>query len=228
VNSSWRKAISKMFSFHHLVIRSAVCLLVVLFALTAFAQSGRRGAKSPAVSVPTPEPIETAKKPPRDAPMISLLLGTNRGDVFAGIPLSIYDGVLQSCSGRLKESSAVSVEVATQEMTRSEAVHRAKNAKEGYVIWLNLRGEDQMGSNGGNLDGIFIEFVVFEAVTAKVRTQGTSYQGYSRKGGVVMGPNTGRSNNVIVESRLRVAAEDAAARILKALHIASASDIPPH
>lgn len=229
MNSSAREAIAKMFSFHHLVFRSAVCLLVVLFVLTAFGQSGRRGAKSPAVSVPTPEPIETEKKPASDAPMISLLVGTNRGDVFAGIPLSIYDGVLQSCSGRLKESSAVSVEVARQEMTRSDAARRAKDAKEGYVIWLNLRGEDQMGSYGGNLDGIFIEYLVFEAVTAKIKTQGNSYQGTYRKGGVVLGPNTGSSNNnMIVESRLRVAAEDAAERILKALHIASGSDVPAH
>ena len=237
MNSSWRKAIPKMFpfrahSFDHLVIRSAVCLLVVLFALTAFGQSGRRGAKSPAVSpavsVPTPEPKETEKKRASDEPRISLLVGTNRGDVFAGIPLNIYDGVLQSCAGRLKDSSSVSVDVVTREMSRSDAMNRAKAAKEGYVIWLNLRGEDQMGSNANNLDGVFIEYMVFEATTAKVKAQGTCYPGAYRKGGVVLGPNTGRSNNVIVESRLRVAAEDAAARILKALHIASASDIPPH
>jgi hypothetical protein len=211
------------------MIRGAVCVLFVLLAATAFGQSGRRGSKSPPVAVPTPEPTAVEKPARKEEPLISLLVGTNRGDVFAGIPLYIYDSVLQSCSQRLKDSSSVSVEVMTQEMTRSESIRRAKAAKEGYVIWLNLRGEDQMGSNGGNLSGVFIEFMVLEAATAKVKTQGNSYQGNYRQGGVVMEPGTGRSNNnAIIEHRLRIAAEDAAARILKALHIASASDIPPH
>ena len=83
-----------------------------------------------------------------------------------------------------------------------------------------------MGAYANNLDAIFIEYLVLEATTAKVKTQGNSYQGPYRKGGVITGPSTGRSNTVIAESRLRVAAEDAAARILKALHIASRSDIP--
>jgi len=234
VNSSGRKASiqrfpARAYSFDHIIIRSAVCLFFVLVAATAFGQSGRRGSKSPPVSVPTPEAKQPDEKPTRsDQPSVNLLVGTNRGDVFAGIPLYLYDGVLQSCAHRLKDSSAVSVDMVTQEMTRSDAANRAKGAKEGYVIWLNLRGEDQMGSSAGNLDGVFIEFVVFEAVTAKVKTQGTSYQGNYRKGGVVMGPGTGRSNNVIIEDRLRVAAEDAAVRILKALHLSSASDIPSH
>jgi hypothetical protein len=160
--------------------------------------------------------------------LISLLVGTNRGDVFAGIPSYLYDDVLQSCSQRLKDSSSVSVEVMSQEMTRSESIRRAKAAKEGYVIWLNLRGEDQMGSNANNLSGVFIEFMVLEAVTAKVKAQGSSYQGDYRQGGVVL-PGPGRSsNNTIIESRMRVAAEDAAVRILKALHIASRPDIPQH
>lgn len=235
MNSSGRKASTQLsparaYSFDHVMIRGAVCLLFVMVAATAFGQSGRRGSKPPPVSVPTPEAKQPDEKPARsDQPKISLLVGTNRGDVFAGIPPNIYDSVLQSCSQRLKDSSSVDVEVITQELTRSDAARRAKEAKEGYVIWLNLRGEDQMRSNAGNLYGVFIEFTVLEAVTAKIKTQGTSYQGNSRQGGVIMEPGTvGSNNNVIVEHRLRVAAEDAAARILKALHIASASDIPTH
>jgi hypothetical protein len=234
VNSSGRKASTQRSTgrptcFDRIIIRSAVCLLFVLVAATAFGQSGRRGAKSLPVSVPTPEAKQPEEKSARsDQPRINLLVGAIRGDAFAGIPLNIFDGVVQSCAGHLKDSSSVSVDVVTQEIARSDAANRAKAAKQGYVIWLNLRGEDQMGSYGADLDKIFIEYVVFEAVTAKVKTQGSCYQGNYRKGGVVIGPTTGRSNNVIVENRLRVAAEDAAARIMKALHIAPASDIPPH
>jgi hypothetical protein len=214
--------------FGHLVIRSIVGLLLVLFAVSALGQSGRRGSKSPAISVPTPEAKQPEKKPnPGDELKVNLALGTNRGDVFAGIPFHIYESVLESCAARLRESGGVHVDVVTKEMTRSDAVNRAKAAKDGYVVWLNLRGENQMGTNANNLDGVFIEYFVLEATTAKVKTQGNCYQGVYRKGGVVLGPNTGTSNNIIVESRLRVAAEDAAARVLKALHIASRSDIPP-
>ena len=208
------------------VVRSIVGLLFVLFALTAFGQSGRRQSKSPAVSVPTPEAKQPEKKPDAgDELKVNLMVGTNRGDVFAGIPFNISDGVLQSCAGRLKESNGVRVDVVTKEMTRSDAINRAKAAKDGYVVWLNLRGEDQMASSANNLNGVFIEYLVLEAITAKVKTQGNCYQGYN-KGGVILGPSTGRSNNVIVEDRLRVAAQEAATRVLKALHIASRSDIP--
>jgi hypothetical protein len=81
---------------------------------------------------------------------------------------------------------------------------------------------------GGNLDAIFIEYMVFEHTTAKIRANGNSYQGAYRRGGVVLGSPTGGSSDVVVENRLRIAAEDAAGRILKALHLVSASDIPPH
>ena len=213
--------------FAPLVMRPIIGLLFVLFALTAFGQSGRRLSKSPAVSVPTPEAKQPEKKTDAgDELKVNLMVGTNSGDVFAGIPFNISDGVMQSCVGRLKESSGVRVDVVEKHMARGDAVNRAKAAKDGYVVWLNLRGEDQMASSANNLNGVFIEYLVLEAITAKVKTQGNCYQGMYRKGGVVMGPNTGRSNNVVVETRLRVAAEDAAARILKALHIASRSDIP--
>jgi len=207
-------------------MRPIIGLLLVLFALTAFGQSGRRLSKSPAVSVPTPEAKQPEKKTDAgDELKVNLMVGTNSGDVFAGIPFNISDGVLQSCVGRLKESSGVRVDVVEKHMARGDAVNRAKAAKDGYVVWLNLRGEDQMASSANNLNGVFIEYLVLEATTAKVKTQGNCYQGYS-KGGVVLGPNPGRSNNVIVESRLRIAAQEAAARVLKALHIASRSDVP--
>ncbi len=212
----------------HVLMQMIGVALIVLFSLTAFSfgQSGRRGSRSPAVSVPTPEPSPEERRPQKDERRIHLLVSANRGDVFAGIPLYLYDDVLQSCSRRLQESSAVTVELANKEMSRSDAIQQAHDANDGLVIWLNLRGEDQMGSYGGNLDAVFIEFFVWEAITAKVKAQGSSYQGNYPRGGVVLGPGTG-SNNTVVQQRLRVAAEDAAARILKTLHFASTSDIPP-
>jgi hypothetical protein len=208
-----------------------VGVLLTLCAVAAQAQSGRRSTKPPA----TPGvPLVVEAKPPEkkpatsDLPKIKLIVGTSRNDVFAGVPLYIYDSVLKSCTGRLDDSHGVSVQAEMKGMARGEAVTRAKAATDGYVIWLQLRGDDMSRGYAGNLDQIYLEYTVFEATTAKVKTQGSCYQSLNRKGGVVLSPRTSGSNTVIVEARLKDAAEDAAQRILKALHIASPSDIPPH
>jgi hypothetical protein len=217
--------------FSTLVLPKLFVLTLILTSVFAvLGQSGRRGAKSPAVPVPGPSPEEKTSESKSAAKLTKtpLLVGTTRNDVFTGVPLNIYDSVLQSCSQRLSEASVVQVEPSSAGFSRSEAIQRAKAASEGYVVLLNLRGDDLSSGYAGNLDSIFIEYTVFEHTTAKIRANGNSYQGAYRKGGVVMGPPGGRSSDVIVERRLRAAAEDAAERILKALHIASASDIPPH
>lgn len=204
-----------------------VCLLLLL-ALATPGQSGRRGSKSPAIPVPSPEEKQLETKPGAELTKIPLAVGVSSNDSFMGVPFNIYDSVLQSCARRLGDSHSVQVEMVTKGLSRSEAIERAKSAKEGYVIWLHLRGDDLSASYSVNLDSIFIEYFVFEHTTAKVKAQGNSYQGAYRRGGVVTGSPTGRSNNTVVEARLRAAAEDAAERILKALHFASGSDIPTH
>ena len=216
-------------SFDHLAIRSTVCFLFVLFALTALGQSGRRLSKSPAVSVPTPEANQTEKKPAtNEQPKLNLIVGINRGEAFSGIPLSFYDSVLESCAKRLDDSRGVHVEVVTSEMTRGDAVHRARAEKEAYVIWLQLRTDSYSGTNGNNPDDTYVEYTVFEPASAKVKTQGNCYPNSSRKGVVVVPRTPGSSSIMITEGRLRAAAQEAAEKILKALHVALPTDIPPH
>lgn len=210
--------------------RLAVCALVTLGAWTAMAQSGRRSVTgSPSVKPPAPpeEPKQAEKKPATD--QLDLIVGTNRGDVFAGIPLYFYDSVLTSCSRRLNDSRSVKVDVVSKSMERVDAVNSAKAAKQGYVIWLQLRSDGMDGYTPGDLSTVRIDFWVFEATTARVKTQGTCYQGMYRTGGVILQPGTSGSNNpAIAESRLKDSARDAADRILKALHLSTASDIPSH
>jgi hypothetical protein len=207
----------------------ALCVLCAACSLTVPAQSGRRLSKSPSVSVPDPEAKQSEKKAvTRAKPEFTLIVGGYRGDVFEGIPTYYYETVLQSCSRRLDDSQGVHVDVASKEMTRSDAVNRARAEKEAYVVWLQLRRDAYAGGNS-NLDSIYVEYTVFEPTTAKVKTQGNCYQGIYRTGGVVLSPKTsGRNNTVITEGRLKDAAREAAERILKALHVALPSDIPPH
>ena len=78
------------------------------------------------------------------------------------MPLYIYDSVLKSCTGRLDDSRGVSVQAEMKGMSRGEAITRAKAATDGYVIWLQLRGDDMSRGYAGNLDEIFVEYTVFE------------------------------------------------------------------
>jgi hypothetical protein len=222
-NVSLQKMLSaRATSFRYPGIGSAVCLLLMLSALTVLGQSGRRGSKSPPVAVPTPEAPAPEKKPvARDQPRLNLTLGTDRVNSFSGIPTYYYDSVLESCAKRLGDSSAVRLEV-VPEMMRTDAIKRAKGEKEGFVAWLELRSDGGSPTSGTSLDNIYIEYTVFEPVTGKIASTGHAYQSMYRKGLPIPG-TSGRNSTMITESRLRDAAEEAAEKILKALHLA----LPP-
>ena len=221
---------SRSYFLAQLSFRLSVCLLLTLFALTAAGQSGRRSVKG-SPSVAPPEVKQPEKKPePKDEKRQGIIVTSNRGDSFAGIPLYFYDTVLKSCAGRLDDAHGVKVDVVSRHTSRSDAINNAKGQKEAYVVWLQLR-TDGLNNNtpGADLGAISVEFTVYEPVTAKVKAQGTCYQGAYRTGGVIVGPRTTSTTNVVVaESRLKDSARDAAERILRALHIASPSDMPTH
>jgi len=217
--------------FRQFITVAAVCLLFSLGALTVFGQSGRRLPGSPVVSAPTPEATPAAKKSaPDDRPRQPLIVGAARGDTFSGIPFYYSDSVLQSCAARLEDSHAVKVEAVSKEMTRSDAIKRARSEKSTFVVWLELRADNSFSGNSSNnnLDSIYIVYIVFEPTTAKIVAQGNCYQGAYRKGGVSLPPTIGRSSTGVTEDRLRDAAQEAADRILKGLHIVTPSDIPIH
>jgi hypothetical protein len=210
--------------------RLSVCLLLLLTALTGAAQSGRRSTTG-SPSIAPPEVKQPEKKPePKDEKRQEIIVTSNRGDAFTGVPLYYYDTVLRACAGRLDDARAVKVEVVSKHTNRGEAINTAKAQKEAYVVWLQLR-TDGVNNNRptGDLGDISIEYTVYEPTTAKVKAQGTCYQGAARAGGVVLGPRTpGGGNPAIAESRLIDAAQDAAERILRALHLVLPTDLPTH
>src|SRR5436190_9860545 len=93
--------------------RLMVCALVTLGAWTAMAQSGRRSVTgSPSVKPPEPPPDpKLSEKKPVPKERLDMIVGTNRGDAFAGIPLYFYDSVLSSCARRLDDASSLKVDV---------------------------------------------------------------------------------------------------------------------
>src|ERR1700750_520679 len=97
-----------------------LCCAITCSALVAFSQSGRRGAKSPSVPTPTPEEKQPEKKPDENLAKVPLIVGTSSNDAFMGIPFTMYDAVLQSCTQRLDDSTAVMVQPVTKGFSRSD------------------------------------------------------------------------------------------------------------
>jgi hypothetical protein len=210
---------------------SRLRLVAVSFALscslvcasTASAQSGRRVHKPAPTPASTPEVKPTATKPAeKEKATLKFIVGVDRYLGFSTIPLYYYDSVARGCAERLDDAPGVKVEVASREMSRSDAVLRAKAEKVAFVVWLQLKVENVSGdpSSVDNLNQIYIEYEVFEPTTAKRLTWGHAYQQGYRKGGVVVNrPGSGRGNPSYSEYLLKQAAKEAADRILNALKI---------
>jgi hypothetical protein len=205
--------------FHFLAL-----ILAITFALgwasIALAQSGRRVHKSASLPASTPEPPLAPVKTDKEKSLRTFIVGVDRYNGFSTIPLDYYDTVTRACGDRLDDAGSVRVDVVRGELTRADAVARAKAEKEAYVVWLQLKVESIHGDTSivRNLSQLYIHYAVFAPNTAKTVAFGHTYQRGYRKGGVVVGPpSSGRGSVVYSEYLLREAARDAAERILDKL-----------
>lgn len=195
--------------------RFATTLIIALCALTVQAQSGRRQTKpAPAAPIPTPtpEPTPVPRKENKE-PELLLFLGADRNSSYRSYPFVYYDAVLRGCAERLRAGSSARVDVTDKDLSRGEAIKKAKSEAWSYVILLTLSFDTLARS----YDDLILEFVVFAPGTAKVVTTGRSYQNANRRGPIIV-PRGPRSE-IYREQLLRQAGEDAASRILKALHL---------
>ena len=198
--------------------RAILALLIfVVCALSVQAQSGRRNTKPPPaapVPSPTPEPTPAPKKDEKEAELM-FLVGTDRNTGPASIPLVFHSAAQRGCADRLRSRSSAQVDMAQRDMSRGEAIEKAKASPNTYVVLLTLT-MDQMSAS---YDDVQLDFVVFAPTTAKVVITGRAYINSSRTGPVVVGPTTRMPSGVFRESWMRQAGEDAADRILKKLHL---------
>ena len=180
------------------------------------AQSGRRVTKSTPVAVATPEPTPSprpaAEKP---KPAINFIIGMGRYDGFRQIPLYAYAGVLGSFEDRLEDDKSVRVVTTQRDMSRSDAINRAKSEKEAYVVWIQLRPETMADDDNADLSNLYVEYAVYAPVTAKLATQGKTYPPVRRNKSIIL-PKGG---SVYGDDLLNQAAREAAERILAALKI---------
>jgi hypothetical protein len=198
--------------------------LLLAIASPGISQSGRRASKSKTTPIPTPEPAATpaisAEKP---KPQVTFIVGMDRFGDFGGISLYTYSMVLRHCVERLEDSSSVKATVAANEMSRGDAVKRAKAENEANVVYLQLRPDTVSGDTRGtsSLSNIYLQYTVFAPTTAKIIASGRTYPQMYRNRGVIVRPNTSGGTT---DYELNQAAREAAERILKAVHI----PVPPY
>jgi len=189
--------------------------VILSYASADLAQSGRKVRTStPApVSVPEPTPTPTPAAPSvKPKPRLTFLVGLDRYDGFANIPLYAYEGVLRNLTDRLADSPSVRVGAAQSDMGRSDAIQKAKAETEAYVVWIQLR-DDSMNRdsrNSGSLDNLVIEYTVLAPTTAKQTTSGRTYTQSQRNRGI-FNPKT---SGIYGDRYLNQAAQEAADRIL--------------
>ena len=201
----------------------SLALLIALCCLaSANAQSGRRQAKPPAVApVPTPTPEATPKPAPKkdeNAPNFFVATG-HRGARVSRASLGMHDAATQGCADQLRKRTSLDVSMSLQEVTRGEAIQKAKAGKTTYVVLVSLVEDVIYSADGSGYIEYELDYVVFAPETAKVMASGRTYEG-ARKGPITVGPSgPGMSLPSYREAMLRRQGEAAADRIVKALHL---------
>ena len=208
-----------------IVFGVSLVLLVAVCSLFTYGQSGRRQAKPPDVApVPSPTPAPTPEpkvKHNENQPSILVGLG-DRGTNYGNYSYTYVEAAAMGCADRLRKGSDANVDVSQHEMSRGQAIEKAKSEKNTYVVLITLV-EDTMSASSSNSNSVEIQvdYVVFAPTTAKVLTSGRTYENSSRRGPVVVQRTPGSTLPTYREQSLRRAGEDAGERILKALHLSS-------
>ena len=197
--------------------RFIAILALLIIAVSVQAQSGRRQTKpAPAAPVPTPTP-EATPTPTKDQkePELRILVASDRNSGPVSVPFTFYDAAQRGCADQLGKKSSAGIDIAQSDMTRGEAIKKAKSEAKTYVVLLTL----VFDTMSNRYDDLQLDFVVFEPVTAKVVITGRSYLNTNRQGPLVVGPTSRGPGGMYREQWLRQAGEEAANRILKALHL---------
>jgi hypothetical protein len=203
--------VSKILALAIVAALSAVCALAVV------AQSGRRVRKSTApVPPPTPEAAPTPYVPKeKPKPAFTFIVAIDKYSDFSRVSLNAFSGVLRNCADRLDDSLSVKAEIETKDMSRADAVRRAREEKEAYIVWLQLRPNTFSGNTRINDDpyNVYVLYSVFTPITAKQATSGNVYPEAYRNQRVKLPTPTTNGDYY-----LNQAARGAAERILDHFH----------
>jgi hypothetical protein len=196
--------------------------ILALCATAAIAQSGRKSTggsttTTVAPSVSGPKPVE---KKPEVSKRIQLLVGIDKHQAFVSIPYYLYDTVLDNCIRRLGEADIVMPTSAGSDFNRAAAIKAAKQETVRYVVLLNLGSEyaDAGKQVKNGQDELYVDYVMFEPETAKVKTSGRAHQHIYQTGrGGINLPT--KNSPIYSDYAIKQAAIEVANRILSAFDI---------
>lgn len=212
----------------------AALLILVCFVLAAPAQSGRKQRESrstPVEVTTTPAPPDQPSAAP-SRPTFTFIVTKYVQSPTVGVETSI---AFSSFVERLSQSRAVEVVPVGKEVTRKEAIDRAKSeARESaYVIWLRIEVDTidmEMTTAGSPLNPscLLVSYTVYSPQTGKVKAQGKVYQrGYAPDVCTArMGSPIPRREPMHLppQYRIKLAGRDGADRVLQAFNLA----LPPN
>lgn len=200
------------------------CLILFVFAslIVAQAQSGRRstGGSTTTTSTPSVTGAKTVEKKPEAEPKVQLLVGINRSGAFTPTPFYVYDTVLDVCTRRLGDADIAFATPAGANMNRSEAAKAAKQEKTRWVVSLELHSfyAEAGRQVKSEQDELYVEYVVFEPVTGKIKRSGRTRQHIyqNKRGEITIPPSPGGGYS---EYSIKQAALEAADKILAGFDI---------
>jgi hypothetical protein len=162
-----------------IVLGCCVLLMMLASAGAGYGQAGRR-VQPPKNDPPVPkaaEPAAVVKKEQPEAAQISLLVGSY-SQAMRMLSRGAEDLVQGAVVQRLRDSKSLKLGV-EESMTRGEANKRAKAETEAYILWLELKSDSAMFDptrrNETRTEDLYIQYVVLEPKTGKVKDQGNVY-----------------------------------------------------
>ena len=114
-----------------------LCLLIIARRQSRRNPDGDKRASSGGASSDTNSRTNANTEKEEKEPEFVILVGTDRHSGAMTIPLTYYDAALRGCADRLRARSAAGVDVAQRDMSRGEAIEKAKSEHE------DLRGPAQ-------------------------------------------------------------------------------------
>lgn len=195
-----------------------VCAVALLcLSQSALAQSGRR---QKTVSSPSPPADTTTKdkegeaKPraEKPAPLATVIVGGDRFSNSMTVGPTYIDEAVESCTEDLNRSGGLEARGGGN-MTRKEAVDRAKKETEVYVLWLEMRIE------GNRADDVTVSYILLRPQTAKIMASGNVYLATRRVGRGPVGVGVpGIGGRMPLQYLMREAGREVAGRIADKIH----------
>jgi len=195
-----------------------VCAVALLcLSQAALAQSGRR---QKTVSSPSPPADTTTKdkeseaKPraEKPAPLATVIVGGDRFSNSYSVGPTYIDEAVESCTENLNRSGGLEA-IGGGDMTRKDAVDRAKKETASYVLWLEMRVE------GNRTDDVTVSYTLFRPQTAKILASGNVYLATRRVGRGPVGVGVpGVGGRLPLQYLMREAGREVAGRVADKLH----------